>query len=173
MTATVPEWVQAQGYWNVYWLPAAADLTSITPAEFAAGVDITCYLPDPQWDGISGEQEKFEQTRACMQETFEVLGRIKRSLADLTYTVMPQGDPEDEGNKVDTLLAQGTEGVAVIRRGKIASAPIESGDKYSAIRAKAGLQKENLGGSDAGAPTTNTSSFSASGGLVKGVVAAA
>ena len=172
MTATVPEWVQAQGYWNVYWLPEVANLQAITTAEFTAGVDITCYLPDPQWDGIAGEQEKFEQTRACLQETFEVLGRIKRSIEDLTYTVMPQDDPDGEGNKVATLLAEGSRGVVVIRRGKLASLPIATADKYSAIRAKAGMQKENLGGADAGAPTTNTSSFSADGQLVKGVVAA-
>lgn len=173
MTATVPEWIQAQGFWNVYWLPAAANLEAITVAEFAAGADITCYLPDPQWDGIAGEQEKFEQTRACLQETFEVLGRIKRSISDLTYTVLPQGDETGEGNKVAALLEEGAQGVVVIRRGKQAKLPIAPADKYSAIRATAGLQKENLGGADAGAPTTNTTSFSASGQLTKGVVPAA
>lgn len=172
MTATVPEWVKAQGYWNAYWLPAAADLSAITIAEAEAGVDITCYLPDPQWEGIGGEQERFEQTRACLQESFEVLGRIKRNIADLTYTVLPQAEDTDPANKVAAMLAEDSSGVLVIRRGKAASEALEAGDRYSAIAATAGLQKENLGGADAGAPTTNTSSFSASGALVKGVVAA-
>lgn len=169
MTATVPEWVQARGYWNVYWLPAASDLTAITLTEFAAGVDITCYLPDPQWDGVTGEQERFEQTRACLLESFEVLGSVTRGIGDLTYTVLPQEAPTHDGNAVSSALAPGTAGVMVLRRGKIASSAIAVGDKYSALRATAGLQKENMGGDD-GAPTTNTSSLSATGTVVSGEV---
>lgn len=173
MTATVPEWVAAQGNWNAYWLPAAADMEAITVAEFTAGVDITCYLPDPAWDGIGGEQERGEQTRACLRESFEVLGRIKRSIADVTYTVLPQEDLTDPANKVASLLAEDSTGVLVIRRGLDADTAIAADQKYSAIRATAGLQKENVGAQDAFAPTTNTSSFSATGALVKGVVVAA
>ena len=170
MTSTIPEWVAAQGNWNAYVLPAAANLAEITVAEFGAGVDITCFMPDPNWDGIGGEQSKGEQTRACMRESFEVLGRIKRSIADVTYTVLAQAASNDPANKVATLLSEGADVVVVVRRGLPSETAIAANQKYSAISATVGMAKENVGGSDDSAPTTNTSSFSAQGGVVKGTV---
>lgn len=170
MTSEVPEWVAAEGNVNVYFLPAAANMAAITTAEFAAGVDITCYLPSA-WEGITGEQNKVEQTRMCLSESFEVLGKIKRSLSDMTYTYLPQDEASAAGNKAKSMLAAGTSGVIAVRYGIPSPTPIATGQKYDAIRTTTGIQNKNTGG-DEGAPLTITQSLSAVGQLVEdGVVA--
>lgn len=166
MTTEIPEWIAAEGNVSIYYLPAAADLSKITMAEFAAGVDITCYLPTA-WEGITGEQNKVEQTRMCLKESFEVLGKIKRSISDFTATYLPQAGPDDPANKVKTMMAGGSNGVIAVRYGVEAITPIEVGQTYDAIRVTNGLQNKNTTASEEGAPLTYTQSVSAQGGLVE------
>lgn len=171
MTTEIPEYVTAEGNVNVYFLPAGADLEALTVAEFAAGVDVTCYLPGA-WDGFTTDQSRGEQTRMCLKETFEVLGKVKRGLADLTYTVMPQSADNDDANKVKAMLAQGVSGVIVVRRGLAAATAIAASQRYDAIRTTVGARTPNTTGADEFAPITDTSSLSAAGPLVEGAVAA-
>lgn len=171
MTASIPESVAAEGNVNVYFLPAGVNLAALTVAEFTAGVDITCFLPEV-WDGITGEQSKGEQTRMCLKESFEVLGKIKRSISDLTYTYLPQEDGTDPANKVKTMLATGSNGVVVVRYGLPAPTAIAAAQKYDAIRSTTGVQNKNTKGSDEFAPLTITQSISAQGALTEGAVAA-
>ena len=170
MTAEIPEWVAAEGNVAVFFLPAAANLAAITTAEFTAGVNITPYMPEV-WEGITGEQAKIEQTRMSLKESFEVLGKIKRALADATYTHLPQEDNTDPANKVKAALASGNTGVIAVRYGPDANAAIAAGQKYDAIRIATGVQNKNTRAANEGGPLTITQSFSAQGALVEdGVV---
>ncbi len=171
MSIEIPEYVTAEGNVNVYFLPAGADLEALTVAEFTAGVDITCYLPTA-WEGFTTEQSRGEQTRMCLKETFEVLGKVKRGLSDLTYTVLPQAASSDDANKVKAMLEQDVTGVVVVRRGLSAGTAIAASQKYHAIRTTVGASTPNTTGSDEFAPITDTTSLSASGPLVEGAVAA-
>lgn len=165
MTSEVPEWVAAEGNVTVYFLPAAANLAAITVAEFTAGVNLTPYMPTT-YGGITGEQNKIEQTRMSLTESFEVLGKIKRSLAEATFTHLPQEDAAHVGNKVKTALASGSNGVVVIRYGVPAPTPPAAGDKYDAIRVTTGIQNKNIP-TEEGAPLTVTQGFSTQGALLE------
>ena len=171
MTVTIPEFVTAEGNVKVAWIPAIADLNAPTLVELNAGVDITCYLPET-WGGITADQAKGEQRRMCSKESFETLGRIKRAVADLTYTYLPQAPDTDAGNKVKKALATGVSGYLVTRYGPDATDAFATGDVVDVLPVEAGAQNKNKGGSDEFAPLTITQGMSARGVLEEDAVVA-
>lgn len=171
MSVEIPEYVVSQGHVNAYVLPAGVDLEALTVAEFAAGVDVTCFLPTMP-EMFTTEQARGEVTRACMTETMEVLGKIKRGVADLTYTVLPQAEDTDPANKVKSIVAENASVVVAVRRGPLADVAIAADQKYHALRATVGAITPNTAGGDEFAPITDTASFGTNSGLVEGVVAA-
>jgi hypothetical protein len=171
VTQEIPEYVTAQGNVNVWWLPAIADQEEITLAEMTAGVDITCYLPTA-WEGITAEQARGEQTRMCLNESFEVLGKIKRGISDFTYTYLPQAADADPANEVKDAMDEGTNGFVVIRYGLPAATAPAATQKVESIAAEAGAQSKATTGSDEFAPLVINQSLSASGPLVQGALVA-
>lgn len=170
MTITVPEYVPAQNYVSVYFLPAIASQAAPTVAEFTAGVDITPYLP-VDWTGITGDQAKGTQTRMALPESFEILGRVTRSISEFVYTYLPQKISTDPGNKVYTMMAAGSPGYIVVRAGVPTTTAIATTQKVSSIKVITGVQNENTTGTDEFAPLTVTQSVSAQGVPVKGTIA--
>jgi len=171
MTVTIPEFVTAEGNVKVAWIPAIADLNAPTLVELNAGVDITCYLPET-WGGITADQAKGEQRRMCSKESFETLGRIKRAIADITYTYLPQAPGTDPANKVKTTLTAGAHGFLATRYGLPATDAWSASDVLDVLPAEAGAQNKNTGGSDEFAPLTITQGLSATGVLVEDATAA-
>lgn len=171
MTTEIPEYVTAEGNVNVYWLPAIADQEEITLAEMTAGVDITCYLP-AAWEGITAEQTRGEQTRMCLKESFEVLGKIKRGISDFSYTYLPQAADADPANEVKDAMEEGTPGYVVVRYGIPASTAPAVAQKVESIKAVAGAQSKATTGSDEFAPLVVNQSIASQGPLVPGVLAA-
>lgn len=172
MTVTIPEFVTAEGNVKVAFVPAIANLSAPTTTELAAGVDITCYLPET-WGGITADQARGEQRRMCSKEAFETLGRIKRAIADFTYTYLPQAAATDPANKVKKTMAPGTNGYIVTRYGPDATDAFATADIVDVLPAECGAQTKNTGGSDEFAPLTITQGVSATGVLVEDAVVAA
>lgn len=166
MTATIPESVLAEANVEVVFVPAVAGIATptITVTEIDAGQRISCYLPSG-WDGVTATQNKGQQTRFCTAESWEVLGTIQRSIADLTYTYVPQllGTPGGDGNEVYEALAGGTEGFLVVRYGKSAPSAFAANDIVDIIPAVCGPQNKNATGADDSAPLTVTQSIGQSG----------
>lgn len=173
MTVSIPEFVTAEGNVKVAFVPAIANLAAPTVAELTAtgAVDITCYLPET-WGGITADQAKGEQRRMCSKESFETLGRIKRAVADLTYTYLPQSPDTDAANKVKKALATGVNGFLVTRYGPDATDAFAVGDVVDVLPIEAGAQNKNTGGSDEFAPLTITQGISATGVLEEDAVVA-
>ena len=172
MTVSIPEFVTAEGNVKVAFVPAIANIAAPTVTELNAGVDITCYLPET-WGGITADQARGEQRRMCSKESFEILGRITRQVADFTYTYLPQEDSSDPANKVKTTMAPGTPGFLVMRYGPAATDAWAAADVVDVIPVEAGAQTKNTGGSDEFAPLTITQGVSATGVLEEDAVVAA
>lgn len=162
MTVTIPEYVTAEGNVKVAYVPAIASLTAPTAVELnaAAAVDITCYLPET-WGGVTAEQSRGTQRRMCSKETFETLGRTSRSVADITYTYLPQGTTSDPGNKVKTALTPGSKGYLVVRYGPAATTAFAAAQKVDILPVEVGAPSKNTGGADEFAPLTITQGFGA------------
>jgi hypothetical protein len=165
MTATVPEWVSANATVAAWFVPAiVASSGAPTAAEITAGVKLTCYLPTP-WEGITAEQAKGEQTRMCLNESFEVLGKTSYSVADMTYTYVPQelGTPGEDGNEVYEELVPGTLGFVVVRYGLAHETAHAAAQIVDSLAVQVGTQNKATTGSDEFAPLVVTSGFSARG----------
>ena len=169
-TVTVPDYVPAQNYVSVFFLPTIASQAAPTVAEFTAGVDITPFLP-VDWAGITGDQAKGSQTRMALPESFEILGRITRSISEFVYTYLPQAAGSDPANKVYTAMAAGSAGYIAVRYGVPTSTSIAATQKVESIKVITGVQNKQTTGTDEFAPLTVTQSVSAQAVPVAGVVA--
>lgn len=164
MTVEIPTWVAAEGNVKAVFVPSVADLSAPSAAVVNAGVDVSCFLL-PDWDGPGGTQNKGEQRRFCSRETFDVLGRIKRNVAALSYTYNPQelGAPGGDGNEVYEALAEGNTGVLVVGYGLDPANPFAVGDVADLIPVEAGFQAKGARGSDEFAPLTVTQELGVTG----------
>lgn len=164
MTVEIPEWVAAEGNVKAVFVPTVADLSAPSIAIVNAGVDVSCYLM-PDWDGPGGTQNKGEQRRFCSKETFDVLGRIKRNVAALSYTYLPQelGTPGAPGNEVYEALAQGNTGVLVVGYGLDPADPFAIGDVADLIPVECGFQMKPARGADEFAPLIVTQELGVTG----------
>jgi hypothetical protein len=112
MTVSIPEYVTAEGNVKVAYVPAIASVTAPTATELngASAVDITCFLPET-WGGITADQSKGEQRRMCTKESFQSFGRTTRTVADFTYTYLPQADRHRPGEQGQDRPHPGREGL--------------------------------------------------------------
>lgn len=162
MTVTIPDYVEAEANVAVWFVPAIASATGApTVAEIAAGVNLTCYSPEV-WGGVTAEQNRGEQRRMCSRETFETLGRIRRSVADFTLTYLPQSldTPGNTANKPIEMMAEGTPGWLVIRYGLDSQAAAVAGQVVDTLEVISGVQNKATGGGDEFAPLTYTQGVS-------------
>ncbi len=155
MTVEIPEWVAAEGNVKAVFVPTVASMTAPSAATVNAGVDLSCFLM-PDWDGPGGSQNKGEQRRFCSKETFDVLGRIKRNVAALSYTYLPQelGTPGHDANEAYEALLEGNTGVLVVGYGLDPVDPFAAGDIADLIPVECGFQTKSARGSDEFAPLT-------------------
>lgn len=167
MTVVIPASITAQGNVKVAWVPAIAGASPTVVEVTAVGaVDLSCFLM-PDWGGITADQNKGEDRRFCSTESFDRLGTVKRSIADLVYTYLPQTVGTDPANKVYTTLAAGTTGFLLIRYGLPVATAFAASQKVDYIPAIAGVQVKSVAGSDEFAPLTVTQGIGATGILVK------
>ena len=174
MTVVIPASVTAQGNVSAWFVPAIASVTAPTVAEITAtgAVDLSCFLM-PDWGGVTADQNKGEDRRFCSTESFDRLGTVKRSIADLVYTYLPQGTSSDPGNKVYTALPKGATGYLVLRYGLPTTTALAAAQKVDIIPIKAGARSKSAQGSDEFAPLTVTQGLGATGVLVEDSVVAA
>lgn len=173
ITVVIPESVTAEGNVKVAFVPAIANPEAPTTTELnaAGSVDLSCFLM-PDWAGIGAEQNKGESRRFCSRESFERLGRIRRTIGDIVYTYLPQDDGADAGNKAYTTLQEGTTGFLVLRYGLDASDAFAAAQKLDIIPAEMGSRSKTVSGTDEFAPLTVTQGIGATGVLVEDAVVA-
>lgn len=174
MTVVIPASVAAQGNVSVYFVPAISTVSAPTVAELTAtgAVDISCFLM-PDWGGITADQNKGEDRRFCSTEAFDRLGIVKRTVADLVYTYLPQATGSTAGNKAYTALTNGATGFLVMRYGLPTTTALATGQKLDIIPVQAGARSKTAQGSDEFAPLTVTQGLGATGVLVEDAVVAA
>jgi len=117
MTVTFPEGVEGEGRVKAAFLPALADIQAPDVAEFAAAIDVTCYIAG---DGFNpgGEQEERQDRRLCSRQVFGSPGSITYTINEITYVYDPQ-DPENDGgeNEAYSELTPDRTGILAIRFG--------------------------------------------------------
>lgn len=168
MTVEIPEWVPAEGNVKAVFVPTVASMTGPSAATVNAGVDVSCFLM-PDWDGPGGTQNKGEQRRFCSRETFDVLGRTKRSVSALTYTYLPQelGTPGHDGNELYEALTPGNTGILVVGYGIDPADPFAAGDIADLVPVVVGARVKGARGSDEFAPLTVTQELGVSGSVAE------
>lgn len=130
----------ADGYVAVRVLPAVANLSAPTVAEWTAGVDISCYLTS---DGYSPsvDQQVATDERLCSTQTFEQPGRVSNSL-DLIYIDNTNSANEDTDNIAKDTLIPGSEHVIGVRRGMPYADAAAAGQKVTLFPVKPGVYSE-------------------------------
>jgi len=130
----------ADGYVAVRALPAVANLSAPTLAEWNAGIDISCYLTS---DGYtpSVDQQVATDERLCSTQVFEQPGRITNSL-DLIYIDNTNSPNEETDNKAKDTLVPGSEHVIAVRRGMPYEAAAATGQKVTLFPVKPGVYSE-------------------------------
>lgn len=173
MTVVIPASVTAQGNVNAVFVPAIANTSAPTTAEInaAGAVDLSCYLM-PDWAGVTADQNKGEDRRFCSTESFDRLGTVKRTIADIVYTYLPQGTSAVAGNKVYTALPKGATGYLVIRYGLPTTTAFAAAQKVDIIPVQMGARSKSVQGTDEFAPLTVTQGIGATGVLVEDAVIA-
>lgn len=133
MTETIPlatPGIKSAGEGSVYFLPAVADPESITLAEFAAGVPLSCTLD--AWNPTPTQNAQ-TFTKYCMKTTAERAGTITWQVAPIRY----EYDPTDLANPDYPHVAEMTEGrigFLVDRRGYEArTAAVETGQTVALV----------------------------------------
>lgn len=171
MTVTIPASVGAEGNVRVMFASALSSRTSPTIVQLngATTVDISCHLM-PDWGGITGEQATGEDRRYCSRESFDRLGRVKRTIAPMTYTYLPQSSTATAGNEAYLALTTGNTGYLVIAYGiNPADTTLSAADKVESIPVECGVQNKNAAAADEFAPLTITQTLGATGVVVAGV----
>ena len=160
MTVSIPESQTAEGNVKAAFIPAIANLaTGPTAAEVTAGFIISSFLL-PDWDGLTGTQNKGEDRRFSSRQVFQKLGRTAHEVAPLTYTYLPQelGTPGHAANEVYEGLAPGTNGYMLLGFGLDAEgdAAFVATDIVDVVPVTCGTQFKAARGSDEFAPLTVT-----------------
>lgn len=163
MTVSIPEYVLAEANVEMWFVPAIANPAAPTVAEITAGQRIACYLPT-SWAGMTAQQSKTQKSRMCTVESWEVLGKVQRSIADLTYTYVPQslGTSGGDGNEVYEALAEKNTGFLAVRYGLAAATAPIAAQVFDITPAEAGAQNKDLPTDDA-AELTVTQTIGATG----------
>lgn len=172
MTLEIPESVVARARVSVRWIPAIDDTSAPTLAEWNAGVELTCYFPE-DWEGLTAEQQQFEQRRMCAQEGWNEAGNVTRSIADVVYTYLPQAAVSAPGNEVYEALEPDAEGFLGIRYGLLVSAAAAASQKVDIVPARANARTKRTTGANERSPLVVSQGISARGPLVEDAVLAA
>ena len=130
----------ADGYVAVRVLPAVADLSAPTLAEWTAGIDISCYLTS---DGYSPsvDQQVATDERLCSTQVFEQPGRVTNSL-DLIYIDNTNSPNQTTDNKAKDTLVPGSSQVIAVRRGMPYAAAAAAAQKVTLFPIKPGIYNE-------------------------------
>lgn len=155
MTVVIPSSVTAEGNVNAIFAPAIASMAAPTVLELTAtgSVDISAFLM-PDWDGPSAAQKKGESRRFASKQSFERLGRVSWTLAELVYTYLPQTALTDPANKAYAKLTSGIVGFVAIRYGLATTVALAAAQKVDVFPVECGLQRKSVQGSDEFAPLT-------------------
>ena len=88
-----PSGIDAAGNGSLYFVPTLADPTKPTPAELAAGLNLSCLVYN--WSP-NGEQGKVERAKYCSRGTTERNGKVKYSADPIVYDYDPQNPASTE-----------------------------------------------------------------------------
>lgn len=126
-----PTGIDAAGKGSLYFVPAIADPKAPTLAELNAGINLSnvAYA----W-ALNGSQGKTERTRYGYKSTAESLGRTTYAPDAIEYDYDPQAVDATSGEyKHVALMAPGTTGYIIDRRGLRPSDPFTSGQILEAV----------------------------------------
>lgn len=115
-----PSGVTVQGNIKLQWVTVIADPEApslATEINAASSLDISCYVGGDSWNPDIEQNKGEAPRRLCTKVQRDVFGNLKYSLADLMYSVSPQGAALSEGKKAYEALTPGTTGFIVARLG--------------------------------------------------------
>jgi hypothetical protein len=137
MTVNFPDGVDAQGNASLWFLPAIADPSAPTLAEFAAGVNLSCAI-----DGFSApsEQGSSQDIRYCSKQNFENPGRVTTTIDPIAYVYDPQDPTNNTEYKHYNVLKAGVKGYLVNRLGVDVNTAIAATDVVDVYPVTAGNQ---------------------------------
>lgn len=152
MTVTIPDYVQAQGNVKVVFTTTISDPP--VSSDYTAATDLSCYLM-PDWAGPSADQNSGTTARFCSTQTYQVPGRTTYALAELTYTIDPQGaGGNGNGSTVYDALSADTKGFVTIGYGIDPANDFAASDVVDVFPVTCGAQVKNVSGQDEFAPLT-------------------
>ncbi|MCW2758059.1 MAG: hypothetical protein JWO46_1805 [Nocardioidaceae bacterium] len=155
MTITIPDSVVARGKFSAQLIATLTTPGAPKLSEMTAAQEMTCFFPE-DWEGVSADQNVNTQTRMCIAEEWDVLGNVKRSISDVTYTYLPQGLISLAGNKLYSLLVPGSSMYVMLKYGIAPGTANAIGDKYDVIGITVGARSKKPTGTDESAPLVVT-----------------
>ena len=129
----------AEGNITTLWVPTIADIKRPTMAELEAGTDISNYVMLGGWT-FEPSQDTVSDQRENSTQDFGAPGR--KSAGDISIEVIDNTNTEHaEQNKAVTLMAEGSSGFIVRRRGMATDAPLAAEQKLTVVSVKCGEKK--------------------------------
>lgn len=126
--------VDQSGNTTIWWVPTIADTAAPKVSEIgAANAFRVTYSFTPDGWGLTGSQEKKADDRLTLDQTLEALGKSTASLT-LKYV------DSTAANSAAVLLAEGTLGYFVERRGVSNATLVAAGQKVRVIKVALGKQ---------------------------------
>lgn len=123
MVQTYPTGVKAEGSSMVVFVPTLADPDDVLVSEITGGLDVSFFITAGNFQP-GADQAKGDDRRHGSKETYETLGRVKRTIADLVYIADPQAAAAAAQNEAYETFKDGVTGYLCHRLGiDVATAP--------------------------------------------------
>jgi len=168
--AYFPSALKAEGNSKVVFVPTLASPTAITVAEVTGGLDVSNFITGGNWQP-GADQAKGDDRRHGSKETFEQLGRTKRTIADLVYVSDPQAAAADPDNEAYETFVEGTTGYFLHRLGIDVDTAAAIGQKWNKYPVELGAQVDTpIAADDEFAKLTTTQAVAVTGPVQRGIV---
>jgi len=139
MVAYYPTGKKAEGNSKVVFVTTLVDPADILVSEVTGGLDVSNFIKGGAWQP-SADQAKGEDRRHGSKDTYEQLGRIKRTIADLVYVADPQAAPADADNEAYETFKAGVTGWFLHRVGLDVDTAAAATQKWDAYPIEFGAQ---------------------------------
>lgn len=173
MVAYFPTFKKAEGNSKVVFVETLIAPGAPTVAEVTGGLDVSNFLMGGQWQP-GADQAKGDDRRHGSKETFEQLGRTKRTIANLVYGGDPQAAPAAPDNEAYETLVEGTTGYFLHRLGLDVDTAAAATQKWNVYPVELGAQVDTpLAEDDEFAKLTVTQAVAVTGPVLRNVAVVA
>jgi hypothetical protein len=150
MVMVTPPGIKAEGKCKVAYVATLVSQTApdIDEINAAGSLDVSMFIKAGQFQP-NKEQNRGDDRRLGSTQTFQTLGRVNPSVADLVYVANPQAAAADPNNRAMELFQAGVTGFFIVRWGlDVVTVDWAAGQKVDVWPIQFGAQRKTPLGED-------------------------